>query len=190
MFIIFMSQHACTVLLYMIYHPDYSYYCYYFQFSILPNNYSYYFHALLVLLLHFHILSFTILFPSCTVVGLVLMDLYYFLVFRSESRYRGLIVEHILVQLSFGEFSFFFSTCLIQIWWMILFMIQYFIYVLLSLRFVVYAYMCTVLLVIDSLSIHGRDYTLREYLLAIITYPYSVFWEAARDMILFVSERG
>jgi len=37
MSIILMSQHACTVLLYMIYQPDYFCYCYYFQFSILPN---------------------------------------------------------------------------------------------------------------------------------------------------------
>jgi len=36
-FIIFMSQHTCAVLLYMIYRPDYSCYCYYFQSSILPN---------------------------------------------------------------------------------------------------------------------------------------------------------
>ena len=36
MFIIFMSQHACAVLLYIIYRLDYSCYCY-FQFSILPN---------------------------------------------------------------------------------------------------------------------------------------------------------
>ena len=33
----FMSQHACTVLLYIIYYLDYSCYCYYFQFSILPS---------------------------------------------------------------------------------------------------------------------------------------------------------
>jgi len=37
MFILFMSQHACTILLYMIYRPDYSCYYYYFKFSILPN---------------------------------------------------------------------------------------------------------------------------------------------------------
>ena len=34
MFIIFMWQHVCTVLLYMIFRPDYSCYCYYFQFLI------------------------------------------------------------------------------------------------------------------------------------------------------------
>ena len=32
--------------------------------------------------------------PSCTFVGQLLMDLYYFSIFRSDSRYRGLIVEH------------------------------------------------------------------------------------------------
>ena len=37
MFIIYMSHPACTTLLYMIYRLDYSCYCYYFQFSILPN---------------------------------------------------------------------------------------------------------------------------------------------------------
>jgi len=35
---------------------------------------------------------------------------------------------------------------------MILFMIKYFIYVLLSLYLIVYAYMCAILLVIDSLG--------------------------------------
>jgi len=49
MFIIYMSHYACMALLYMIYHPDYFCYCYYFQFSILPNilflypTYCYYF---------------------------------------------------------------------------------------------------------------------------------------------------
>jgi len=42
MFIIYMLHYACTVSLYMIYLPDYSCYCYYFQFSILPNILSLY----------------------------------------------------------------------------------------------------------------------------------------------------
>ena len=43
----------------------------------------------------------------CTLAGLLLMDLYYFSISRSESRYIELIIEHILVQLLSGEFSFF-----------------------------------------------------------------------------------
>ena len=60
-------------------------------------------------------------------------------------------VEHIMVQSSSGEFSFPFLTCFIQIWWIILLMIQYLIYVYLYLRFIIYAYMCAILLFIDSL---------------------------------------
>ena len=56
---------------------------------------SSYFNALLVLLLHFHILSFTILFSSCTLAGPLLTDhYYYFSVSRSASWYSELIVEH------------------------------------------------------------------------------------------------
>jgi len=67
---------------------------------------SYYFNAPLVLLLYFHILSFTVLSPSCTLVGPLLTDHYYFSVSKSENRYRELIIEYILVQLFFGEFNF------------------------------------------------------------------------------------
>ena len=144
---IYMSHHACMIFLYIIYHPDYSCYCNYFQFSILSNilflcpTYCYYFFI-------FSLLSFFPFVYSCWSAS----DgpLLYFSVFRSGSRYRELIIEHILLQLFSGKFSFF-LTCLIQIWWMKLFMFQYFIYVLLSLRLVVYAYMCATLLVIGSL---------------------------------------
>ena len=67
---------------------------------------SYCLNALLVLVLHFHILSFTILFPLC-LIGPLLMDLYYFSISISKSQYRELIIEHILVQLFSVEFSFF-----------------------------------------------------------------------------------
>jgi len=60
-----------------------------------------------LLLLHLYILLFTVLFPSCTLAGPLLTDLNYFLVSRSDSRYRELIVEHILVLLFSGEFYFF-----------------------------------------------------------------------------------
>ena len=60
-----------------------------------------------LLLLHLHILPFTILFPLCTLTGPLLMDLYYLSVSKSESQSRGLIVEHILVLLTSAEFSFF-----------------------------------------------------------------------------------
>jgi len=117
MFIIYMSHYACTVSLYMIYRPDYSFYCYYFQFSI----------PLIILFLLFqystravttfsYSLFLLFFFPSCTLAGPLLTDLYYFSVFRSESWYRELIVEHILVQLFSGEFSLFsFLACLTQI---------------------------------------------------------------------------
>jgi len=59
------------------------------------------------MLLHFHNHSLTVLFPSCTLPGPVLMDLYYFSVSRLESEYRELIVERILVQPYSGKFSFF-----------------------------------------------------------------------------------
>ena len=115
MFIIFMSHHACTVLLYMIYHPNYSYIVITVNSRYCQTYCSSYFNALLVLLLHFHVLT-------CTLVGPLLTDYYYFSVSRSESQYRELIVNRILVQSFSGEFSFF-LTYLIQIWWMILFMI-------------------------------------------------------------------
>ena len=45
---------------------------------------------------------------SCTLVGPLLTDLYYFSVFRSESQYRELIVENILVSCSpMSSVSFF-----------------------------------------------------------------------------------
>ena len=53
------------------------------------------------------IISLLLFFTSCTLVGPVLTDLYYFSMFRSESRYRELIVERILNQFSSGKFSFF-----------------------------------------------------------------------------------
>ena len=145
-----MSHNACTVFLYMIYRLDFfpviiitfsSRYC---------QSYCSYFNVLLALLLYLHILSFIVLLLLCTLVGPLLANLYYFSVSRTESRYRELIVEHILIQLFSGEFSFFFLTCLIQIWWMILLMIVYFIYVILSLCLVVYAYMCALLLILTA----------------------------------------
>ena len=112
------------------------------------QSYCSYFNALLALLLYLHILSFIVLLLLCTLTCLLLTDLYYFSVSKSESQYRELIIEHILVQLFSSEFSFFFLTCLIQIWWMILLMIMFFIYVLLSLRLILYAYMCAILLIL------------------------------------------
>jgi len=123
-----MSHHACSVFLYMIYRPGFLYV------TVITYSFRYcqsccsYFNALLALLLYLHILSFIVLFLSCTLIGPLLTNLYYFSVSRSESRYRELIVEHILIQLFSDEFSFFFLTCLIQIWWMILLMFLYFIY--------------------------------------------------------------
>ena len=73
MFIIFMWQHACTVLLYMIYHLDYSCYCYYFQFSILPKYYAY----VLLIITTSSCSLFYHSFPSCTLAGPLLTDLYY-----------------------------------------------------------------------------------------------------------------
>ena len=67
---------------------------------------------------------------------------------------------------------------------MILLMILH-IYVILSLCLVIYAYMCAILLILTAKGTHERDFTLREYLLAIITSPYSVFWEAAHDNCSF-----
>jgi len=113
LFMIFMSQHACTILLYIIYHPDYYCYCCYFQFSILPTYCSYYFNALIILLLYVHILSSTVLFPLCTLAGLILTDLYYFSVPRSESQYRELFIDPIMIQPYFGE--------LVSLSWLVLF---------------------------------------------------------------------
>ena len=103
MFIIYMSHHACTVLLYMIYLLDYSCYYYYFQPSILPNilflcpTYCYYIFIFSLLL-----------FFSLRVLCWSASDgpLYYFSVFRSGSWYWELFVDHILVSLFSGEFSF------------------------------------------------------------------------------------
>ena len=128
-----------------------------------------------MLLLYFLNLFFYCSLPFVSLAGPLLTDLYYFLVSRLESWYRELIVKYILFQLFSSEFSSFFLNCPIQIWWMILFMIQFFIYVILSLYLVVCAYMCAILLVIDSLRYIGRDFTLHEYLLAIVAYLYSVF---------------
>ena len=124
-------------------------YCYYFQFLILPS-------------ILFLCSTCTVTASSCSIFycsssfvyscWFAYDELYYFSVSRSESQYIELIVEHILVQLFCGEFSLFsFFTCLIQILWMILFIFHYFIYVILSLLLVVYAYMCAILLVIGSL---------------------------------------
>jgi len=110
---------SCMVFLYLIYRLD---------FSVIVITFSsrYYFNALLVLLLYLHILSFIVLLSSCTLAG-PLMNLYYFSVSRSERRHRELIINHILVQLFCDEFSLFpYLACLIQMWWMILFMFQYF----------------------------------------------------------------
>ena len=122
MFIIFLSQHACTILLYMIYYPNYSCvvitfssrYCQPYVFIILMPYLYCYCIFIFFLLLFFSLL---VLFWSGSDGSL------FFSVFRSESRYRELIIDHILVQLFCGEFNLFpFLACLIQIWWMILFM--------------------------------------------------------------------
>ena len=135
----YMSHHACTVSLYIIYRADYSCFCHYFQFLIL----------VIILFLLFQCpthavstFSYSLFYCSFTFVclpGPLLTDHYYFSVFRSKSWYSELIVEHIVVLLFWGEFSLFpFLACLIQIWWIISFMILCFIYVLLSLRLVIY----------------------------------------------------
>ena len=102
-----MSHYACMVSLYMIYRLDFPVIVITFSSRYCQTYRTSYFNALLVMLLPFHILSFCYSFPSCTLAGLLLTDLYYFSIFRSESRYRELIVEHILVQLFSDEFSFF-----------------------------------------------------------------------------------
>ena len=107
-----MSHRACTVSLYIIFRLDFFIIVITFSSRYCQTYYSY---ALLVLLLYFQILSFTVLFPSCTLAGLVLTDLYYFSVSRSESWYRKWIVEHILVQLSSSEFSFFFDLSYVDV---------------------------------------------------------------------------
>ena len=107
MFIIYISHHACTAFLYMIYRLGYSCYCYYFQFSILSK----------ILFLLFQCPTWTVtafsyslfycsFISSCTLASPLLTDLYYFSVSRSESQYRELIMEHILIQLFSSEFSF------------------------------------------------------------------------------------
>jgi len=124
---------------------DYSCYCYYIQFLIFPN---------ILFLCHTYLYYIFIFSHSCFMHSCWSTSdgpLYYFSVFRSESRYRELSVDNILVQLFSGEFSFPSLTCLIQIKWMILFIVQFFIYVILSLRLIVYAYIYAILLVIGSL---------------------------------------
>jgi len=75
-----------------------------------------------ILLVPYYVFMFLLLF-LCTLASPVLTDLYIFLVSRSESRYRELIIEHSMVQslLRWARFSY--LTCLIQIWWMVLSMI-------------------------------------------------------------------
>jgi len=91
------------------------------------SYYFYYFNALLVSLLNFHFLSFTVPFPLCTLAGPLLTDFYYFLVSRWERGYRELIVEHILVQLFSAEFSFFSWLVLFRYggWYCLFFSILY-----------------------------------------------------------------
>jgi len=61
-----------------------------------------------LLLLHLRILFFIVLFPSCTLAGLLLTDhYYYYSIFRSASWYGEMIVEYILAQLFSSEFSSF-----------------------------------------------------------------------------------
>jgi len=79
MFIICMSHHACTVSLYTIYHLDFSVIVITFSSRYCQTYRASYFNALLVLLRHFHILSFTVLFPSCTLTSLLLMN---FIIFQ------------------------------------------------------------------------------------------------------------
>ena len=79
--------------------------CYYFQFSILPIISYFLFQCSTRAFTIFSYSSFTV--PSCTLAGLLLTDFIIFQYLDSESQYRELIVEHILVQLSSGQFSFF-----------------------------------------------------------------------------------
>jgi len=82
-------------------------YCYFFQFLILPTISFLLFQCPTYTVTTFSYSLLTVIFPSCTLTVPVLMDLYCFSASRSKSRYRKLIVDHILVQLFFDEFSFF-----------------------------------------------------------------------------------
>jgi len=84
----------------------FSCYCYYFQISILSNISYFLFQCPTYTVTAFSYSFFYYSFPSCTPAGPLLMNLYYFSVSRLESWYREMIVEHILVQLFFGEFNF------------------------------------------------------------------------------------
>ena len=60
-----------------------------------------------LLLLHFHILSFIVLFPSVLFASPLLTDLYIIFQYLDlKSWYRELFVDHILLSLFSGEFSF------------------------------------------------------------------------------------
>ena len=112
MCIIYMSYHACTVSMHMIYPLDFSVIVITFSSWYCQTYRTSYFNALLVLLLHFNILSFTVLF-LCVLLLVRFWRTFIIFLSRSESWCRKLIVEHILVQLFSGEFSFFY--------WLVLF---------------------------------------------------------------------
>jgi len=101
---IYMSHHACMISLYIISRLD---------FPVIVLNTANYISLLISMPYSccdyiFHILSFIVLFPSCTLAGPLLTDhYYYFSVSRSISWYRVLIVDHILVLRWVQFFSWF-----------------------------------------------------------------------------------
>ena len=108
-----LSQHACTVLLYMIYRLVFSCYCYYFQFLTLSNILFFLFKCPTCTVTVFSYSLFYCSFPFVYSCWSALMDLYYFSVSRLESWYIELIIEHILLQL--------FSVSSVSFSWLILF---------------------------------------------------------------------
>ena len=85
----------------------FSCYYFYFHFSIFPIILFLLFQCPTCIVIASSYSLFYCSFPFVYSCWSLLMDLYYFSVFRSESRYRELIVDHILVQLFSSEFNFF-----------------------------------------------------------------------------------
>ena len=104
MFILYMSHHTCMVSLYMIYCLDFSCYCYYYHFSILPIKLFLFQYPTCAITTFFIFFFYCPFMYSCWSAS---DGLYYFSISRFERRYRELVINHILVQLFSSEFSFF-----------------------------------------------------------------------------------
>ena len=148
-----------------------------FSFRYCQIYYSYYFNTLLALLLHFHILSPTVLFSLCTLAGPVLTNLYYFSVSRLGSWYRELIVEHILVQSFSGEFSFFSWLVLFRYdgWYCLCFSISYMCFYPCALVYM-HIYVLLSLFITDILRYSWKRLH-SSWVSVGHRQPYSVFWE-------------